>query len=566
MPVFHVTHSFANGVHGWVEQWYWQGPSWNAAAGAALALAKTRYSILGAGVTLYRARVTMPGVPRASITMNLSGTTTTVPADPPFVGAEIRLEGGTKGRHRRSYLLRGLPVGSLVNPRGPSRWAGPIASAAQVWLAQLLSGGWRMDVRHYESPRYRVLGIYPLAVPGSDYNLPDGGPLGPSPWESAVLVTLPEMPEIPSVDSAVTGPALVRIGLAKWSDLAAVAQTPVNGEWEIAGGVLGGLQYIGSAPTVGQYCGGGYAQVRQHGYLPITSALLTRQGTRHCGPVAVGAPPSGAVLTATGVGLPVAKSVPSTTASTPLPITQFGGEITPKVSAPPVVPPVVVPPPPPMPPVTLITALDVGVYILTQMTFSGIGPNYTPIGIAQVVNLENTWWVGLAGYYPTEGSDTGVVAAFTAGLQVMNTYYRTVRDLIRNSLPGNAKLILNGFSLGGMTCENVANDFFIRDRYISVVTYGSPITGIEFSFKPIVRFATFQDMVPSFTPLGLASWLLGQPSYTGIPVDSRFPTFPQNHTRFTLNPGLGAYDCWGLPPSGRPPFVLGPLSRYPVPG
>lgn len=565
MGIYHVRLSFATAEHGWVEQFYRRDVSFQAALAAGVDLAIRRYSILGAGVTLYRVRVTQPGQPRAVATQDVSGVNLPVPIASAYDGAEIRLVAGPGFRNFRSYFLRGLPRGALLNPQGASRWGAIVQVAAERWITSLADGKWCEQCRGYVGEQLPITNLVGILDPSTQPLEEGGGPIGPSIYATAAMATVEGQLVVPDQVPEVGGPVMVRISRAKWDDLGAVAETPINGEFPIIAPVQGTLQYFGFCPFVGSYAGGGTLQISQPVYLPITSATLTRGGNRKCGPVAPGARLPGQPLAESRALFSGFDGALRVVLSPIQAARQLAAEITPTRSTPPQYPFPVNPPFPEPITGTLTNLKEVLTYLIAKMGHSGSGVNYTPIGIAPILNMVDTWWIGLTGVFVTEYSDTGVLAAVSAGMAILNKYAQVVKGVIDTHIPPTAKLILQGHSLGGITCENLHSIARLIPRIVTITTFGSPVSSVLFRPRPMLRFKVATDLVPIMTPLGLASDLFNAVNYNVVPVDPLFKDFPGCHTRMDHNPGLLAWDNWGLEPDGNPPFVLGDLQRFRVP-
>ena len=143
-----------------------------------VSLARARYSLLGAGVSLYRVRVSAPGNPRSSLTVPVTGLVGPTPAMPACTCVEIRLIGKGSRQHRRPYNLGGLPAGSVVASGHIAEWSPAYQRPARQWLDLLTRGGWRLDVTERTGPTCQMLGI---SVPDFDRHDIYGGPLADAP-------------------------------------------------------------------------------------------------------------------------------------------------------------------------------------------------------------------------------------------------------------------------------------------------------------------------------------------------------------------------------------------------
>lgn len=562
MPIYHATLFFSTQQHGWVEQFYRIDSALDEALEAAQVLALDRYQILGAGALVYKVRVGVVGAPRATATRMITGQTLAVPAMDAHIGAEIRLQAAGSFRCFRSYFLRGLPREGIVNPAGPSRWHPSIWNAAMLWLLRLSDGKWAMRARSLVGRPATLIGLLPVSIQNGGEDPAQFGPPMPSGWPVAVWGWTDQDIGWPDLAGAVAGPPEVRISRVRWSDPSAAKRSGVNGEFPVMNSFANSLYYLGPLPATGSYSGGGTVQIVTHTYLPIGTARLTRGGHRKAGPPTavpglVAAAPAGP---GTRGSLPTVPRLPLV--SLPDLAGQLGQTVPPFTPTGPLVGPVQPPPYPPPISGTLRTARDVLVYIATNLTFSGLGVEYQPLGIAKILNMENTWWVGAAGLYPEGGSSTGKMSAINNAFAGNNQYVIFTRAIIKNNIPDDADLILQGYSLGGMMLENVCAGTQTFPRVKQLTTFGSPITGIGWARAPIVRFAVVNDFVPRMSPAGWFNTLLKDPFYEIIGEQSPHGWFPANHDRMFENTYLDRYDNWGYAPAGRPEFVLGRLSRF----
>lgn len=474
MAVYHVSLYFATRDHGWREQFYRAEGSFALALAQGLSLAAQRYSILGAGVSLYRVRVTQPGVPHAYASADVRGTTIPVLAMSALVGAQLRLHGGTEGIHQRTYFLRGLPKDALVLGSGPVRFAGTYAGAIAAWLG-LLSRSWLMQVTLNAGPECPVVGITQMAEVDRDIY---GEPLDVSdPPEGATYVfaqlqwSPPEMADT------------VHIRGARVSPNVRVYRHAVNGRFKVASLLESGVCWYGTLEG-GLYQGGGLAQASYTGYVPITKVQLRGYGSRHCGPPAEALSP---------VGLFAAQAAGPRPPQGLSPVTP--GEM----------------PNPPAPVVSTVrTARD-----LAQLIFAGYGPGDPPaglgLGVAQVVNAESDTYLVVMTGVDSSSSQTpqNWANALASGIGLPDSYTDQAIEFIRENTPNGCSLILAGHSLGGITAEWVRSK--VRSlggrQVLQITSFGAAAITI-FRHPPtrIRRFAVQGDPVPYLSPIGFWAW------------------------------------------------------------
>jgi hypothetical protein len=91
MAIYHATMYFAQPPLGWREQYYCYAGDIGSSLAAALSLSRQRYTILGAGVSLYRVTVSQVGTVRASASAAVGGQTLTARAVDAHQAAEVRV-------------------------------------------------------------------------------------------------------------------------------------------------------------------------------------------------------------------------------------------------------------------------------------------------------------------------------------------------------------------------------------------------------------------------------------------------------------------------------------------
>jgi hypothetical protein len=566
MPVFHLTFKFSTSQHGWVEQLYLSSQSFQSALNAGVALAQARYSILGAGVTLWQVRVTQPGYPRAYATSGLLGQTLATPAMIPQTGAEIALQGGVSPTRSRSYFLRGLPQGAILNPLGPSRWAPQWSAAILRWL-NLLTQGWLMKIRDPVGGQMPLDGLALFAIEDRDFYGDPLNPTDPMPGTTFVVAqtsgAVVPVTEFAHVSQVALAPNLV------------AAREGVIGERLMVSNQ--GRQVIFSGDFgAASYHSGGVLQPVSYSYVPISSVFLKRQGSRKVGPPTSTIPPPAPLPTQlVGVIAPPAAPVP--------PVFASGGA----------------PAPPPPPPYTTIqTARDL-VALLYESYVSESNPEGDLVAIAQVVTpnalLPVNWptpiYLVLISGFDRMRADSLIQEFALIGTQigVGDPLTSFVATTIRQYTPDGCGLIFVGDSMGGTQCEwmlSWTTNLGSR-RVLNIVTYGAPVvTVLNSSGINICRFANPLDPVPYLSPLGYWAWVRFYTAYFTLGASVLVELLnslrnPYNynyldpepigadpyrqHTEYDRVLALGGWNALGYPDPGRtsPPLVIGQILRFP---
>jgi len=566
MSAYHATLYFTTETHSWVEAFWRLDYSFQTALAAARALASARYTILGKGCSLYRVRVTTPEQPRAVASAPVSGVPQSTTTEDAHLGVYVRLEGGSEGRHRRPYFLRGLPVGAVTGTTGPATWSPAWSTAGNAWLA-MLTLGWFLQVELPLGPEIEIQGLALFGVADTDLFgnplEPEDPPLGTPYVQAQLALGLPPGATKVLVRGAVGNPPLREVKRA------------INGSKKILSQDGGNIIWSGDLGP-GEYVGGGLAQPQMIGYVPITRALLDRRGSRKAGPPKTADLISAAQLQTVFPGPPVLTGPPAFLAE-------------------PVGPPV---PPPPPPTLELRSARDLIRQIYTSYV-SPTNPEGDYIQLARVVpgppghvfpSDRETYLVMISGL-DVHRSDSGqqllgVIGSFTG---VPDPLTPIAAELIRQNTPDDCLLVLAGDSMGGTNCEWLLNPLVNlgRRKVLSITTFGAAaVTVLNVGEVMITRFAAIFDPVPSFSPLGYWAWARLFALYEGIggaleianfwrhfagaayhiqvdapgqPID-----FFYRHTHYDINSVLDDYSWAGVydPSRSLPPLITGPVQRF----
>ncbi len=554
MPIFHVRLSFSWGQNGWVEQFYRQDSTFEAALQAGVVLANRRIPLLAQGVSLYRVRVIMPGLLRGVASADFAHNPGQLPGWSPFVGYDIRLYGAPVGRYSRTYFLRGLPKAYTLPSARPVQFGFGAGTMVGAWL-NLLTQGWYMEVEENVGPPWPIYGVQEFADQDRDIY---GDPLDqgePVPGTTSVIASLAYTPPAGAQTVNVTG---VRV-----SPNCPRQRRAVNGRHPVEVLLATGVLWAGDMGGA-TYVSGGQAQLQQVNYVPVAKWVLRSWGSRKCGP---------------------ARDVGSRLELLESPVS----------SPPPIAPPVSVPlarRPSAIVPVerTIRTARD-----LVEIIFEGYANPSQPmgagIGVASVSGLPaQTYILFLSGVdNPAGHSAQQWIRAISSAIGGPDPYLQQVIDFIEDNCFPGSNLILSGHSLGGITSEWLAqaqaglDDILIQN----VVTFGSPsVTVRPLAGQSIVRFAVRGDPVTYLSYLQFPNWplivltLIGdvtsqdwlrivydRPSPYHVYVDA-FGIDDQAFELHNCYPNLSALDDYG--PQGFPltdprsvPLAIGPTTRIP---
>jgi hypothetical protein len=167
---------------------------------------------------------------------------------------------------------------------------------------------------------------------------------------------------------------------------------------------------------------------------------------------------------------------------------------------------------------------------------AGVPGIATPIGIAPVLNMHDTFLVTLIGVDPnapaTQVNSLGTI--HNAIFDLPDPYRTAALQAIHNLVPSGSTLILTGHSLGGIEAQNLVPDVLALGYHVStVITFGSPLTAPGVAGVSYVRFMAKGDLITSLSPLGIALGLVGHPEQiqfraTGVDYSKPQPPAPTN--------------------------------------
>lgn len=563
MPAFHSTLYFSQGKDwGWVEQFWRQDSDLASALAAAKDLAQARYRILGAGVSLYRVRVSQDGILRCSVAAPITGKTLSDPAMSATQAMEVRLQSPGRPARWRNYPLRGLPRNGVQRVGNVWRWSPSLQGAGPAWLDLLVQDGWCLRVEENVGPEFPLTGLDQAAYQENDTF---GDPLNQAdpPDSGGFLVA--------AVDGLLpAGGTQVKIRGASVRPNLAKSRQAVNGSFPILAQIANRVLFAGSFGG-GQYVGGGILQLVRPGLVPIDSVSLGRMVARKCGPpkedfVATGLGPAGDAPPPGGSGM---SSLPPTARLNP---------------------------DPPQPGRKIQTARE-----LAALIFEGYAPEPAPeaplIQIFPVINAEEKTYLvcaaGVDNFINPPNLDQWMQAVLS-WLGLPDTFSPYLRENIVQATESYAKIILAGHSMGGMSCEWMKTSFFpgtkLNHQVLQIVTFGSASIALTDKNEPFIRrFAVNLDPVPYFSPAGYSNWAIipvsilsrgvlymkifsknvgKAPGHVYVEVPEDFSSNPiDRHNGYPSYPSLDGYNWNGQPDPDQelPPLILGPGTAAPWP-
>lgn len=525
MPIFHATLYFSWGRdYSWVEQFWRESPDRASALASAVELASARFSILGDGATIYRARVCQADTPRACISVGIRGRPLSAPADMPIGALEVKLTSSLSSAHWRNYPLRGLPlawfqvVGSraVLNP----------AYRPQVdsWLSLLVNRQWLLQVEQALGPALPIRQLNLVGIGDADIY---GDPLHPAdpPLGQSVVGAILDSPPPLSGD-------LVAVQAVRPTPDLPAARRAINGTYPVYLTTPNAVYWVGDLGGADN-ASGGTVQLRQVRYLPISDWVYRRRVARKCGPFRE----AGELADLPAVP-PAMVRYPS---ARPDEIkTMLGGGIAEH---------------------QFDTLGDIAREIFRGYT-EPTTPNDPLIGITKRVNtldLEYAVFIGGVDLHILKPSWQQYADALLSLASAPDDYTDYVRQAIKQRTPEGCKLHLFGHSLGGMAAQWMLSVWpGIGNRQIKTcVGFGTAwiVSGVSlFPFEgvPTKRlFMVQNDPVPYLGPAGLAfPARVALTAYTASPAEeiSLFllqQALPWNQTRLLPGPDLPLDDLVG---------------------
>lgn len=121
--------------------------------------------------------------------------------------------------------------------------------------------------------------------------------------------------------------------------------------------------------------------------------------------------------------------------------------------------------------------------------------------------LNDVWLVGLAGTSFIENQSSGLIADILSGCEANSPYLQSTLEAITATIPKGSKIMLTGFSLGGMMAQQVMVQDVILENYdiIQVTVVGCPPLCVDEREKmfekydvkfPINRVIDKYDLIP----------------------------------------------------------------------
>lgn len=120
-------------------------------------------------------------------------------------------------------------------------------------------------------------------------------------------------------------------------------------------------------------------------------------------------------------------------------------------------------------------------------------------------STEDVYLIALCGTELVEGQSTGILEDLLVGFQnENNAYTQNVVRVIKETIPANSNLFFIGHSLGGMVCQQVAANDFIKDNYnvLYTTTFGSPVISGGNREGVVRRLGDTSDFVPYLSVTG----------------------------------------------------------------
>lgn len=136
---------------------------------------------------------------------------------------------------------------------------------------------------------------------------------------------------------------------------------------------------------------------------------------------------------------------------------------------------------------------------------------YGPIIIAQGKlqkgdESTDVYVVTLCGTELIKGQSTGLLTDVMVGIlqNENNAYTQNVVSAIKKVIPADSNLVLYGHSLGGMVCQQVAANSYVKSNYniLNTLTFGSPVISGGRREGMVKRLGDTADFVPYLSVTG----------------------------------------------------------------
>lgn len=118
---------------------------------------------------------------------------------------------------------------------------------------------------------------------------------------------------------------------------------------------------------------------------------------------------------------------------------------------------------------------------------------------------KDVYLITLCGTELLDGQSTGILEDLLVGFQQENNAYtQNVVNMIKNTIPEGSNLFFTGHSLGGMVCQQVAANTYVKDNYnvLNTVTFGSPVISGGQREGVVRRLGDTSDFVPYLSVTG----------------------------------------------------------------
>ena len=189
---------------------------------------------------------------------------------------------------------------------------------------------------------------------------------------------------------------------------------------------------------------------------------------------------------------------------------------------------------------------------------------FSPITIVEAVlhrgrGDEAIYLITLDGLCPTVKNPNNLAAVLLSSMNLSTSYLRKLKSMVKENVPKNSKLVLYGFSLGGMIAQQFAGDREIRNSYeiIHTVVAGSPRVCTFSREGGISYLALVGDLVPYLPTLGVLSFLTDFSYESG---DYGFLLYTAHSKGYSRTDIWGEYDCLGI--KGGSAFItIGPDAK-----